>query len=112
MASMGSVIGSRTSYSTSMSSAAARAVRRSPAATAARMSPTYRVVSPSPMNCGQSGRMSPCAFCPGTSTAVTTATTPGTADAADVSIRNTRARGWSENRTAPCSMPGNAMSLM
>ena len=107
----GSLMGVCTSYCTSMSAAAARAWRLVRAATAARTSPTYRVVSPSATKTGQSRAMSPTIRSPGTSAAVTTATTPGATAARDVSMRRTTARGWSENRRAPWSISGTTRSF-
>ena len=46
----------------------------------------------------------------GTSAAVTTATTPGAVAARVVSIRSTRARGWSLKRIAPWIIPSTDMS--
>ena len=106
----GSVTGSSTSYSTSTSAAAVRAAWRVSAATAAITSPTYAVTSPSATSWRQSRLIEPWTRSPGTSAAVTTATTPGSARAFETSIRRIRARGWSENRRAPWSMPGATMS--
>ncbi len=50
--------------------------------------------------------MSPCQRSPGTSAAVTTATTPSSARAAVVSIFTTRARACGENVSAPKSISG------
>ena len=65
-----------------------------------------RGLSPSATSWRQSRVSEPCVRSPGTSAAVTTATTPGWASAFDVSMRSTRARGWSEKRSAPWSIPG------
>ncbi len=94
-----------------MSCAASRAARRVSAATTASTSPTCRVVSPSATSWGQSRVIAPWVRSPGTSGAVTTATTRGSETALRTSIRSTQARGWSEERTAPCSMPGTIMSF-
>ena len=59
--------GARTSYSTSTRAAAARAVCRSTAATAANTSPTQRTSSPSATNPGQSCSIRPYQRLPGTS---------------------------------------------
>ncbi len=112
MAASESVTGSSTSYSTSTSAAAARAAARVSAATSATTSPTYLVVSPAAYSWTQSWVSSPWVRLPGTSAAVRTAATPGAAAARAVSIETIRARGWSANRTAACSMPGMVMSLM
>ena len=79
IAATGSVIGRSTSYSTSTSAAARRAVSRSTATTIASTSPRYDVLPPSGMNTGQSVWMMPTRSSPGTSAAVNTASTPGSA---------------------------------
>ena len=80
------------------------------AATVASTSPMKQVVSPSATSTGQSMVMEPMWRWAGTSFAVSTFTTPGTARAPEMSIRSTLARGWSEKRSAPWSMSGSFMS--
>ena len=69
-----------------------------------RSSPPRRRTGASPAS------TSPVSARPARRAAVTTATTPGWASARDVSIRRTRARGCSENRSAPWSIPGATRS--
>ena len=77
---------SSTSYSTSTSAAASRAAWRVSAATTASTSPTYAVSSPTATSWRQSCVSAPCVRSPGTSAAVSTATTPGCAFAFAVSM--------------------------
>ena len=54
--------------------------------------------------------MIPTRISPGTSVAVNTASTPGAARAADVSISSMSARTWAVRWSAACSIPGTLMS--
>ena len=78
------------------------------AATSAIRSPTMRTRSVT--RSGWSGKMTPIRFSPGTSAAVSTASTPETARAAKVSISRMRADASADTATAAWSIPGRAMS--
>ncbi len=87
-----SVMGGRTSYSTSIRRTASAAMSSEVAATPAMMSASHRTTS-------FANRYRSCTICPyftsGTSSCVMTASTPESARALEVSTRRIRACGWS-----------------
>jgi hypothetical protein len=82
------------------------------ATTTASTSPAYDVRPPTGIITGQSLWISPTRSTPGRSSAVNTASTPGDASAAEVSIATMSARAWSVRCRAACNMPGTRMSSM
>ena len=92
MAATASTIGRNGEYETLTSAAAARASRRVRATTTASTSPAYDVRPPAPIMTGQSLWMMPTLCAPGMSAAVKTASTPGAASAAEVSMSMMSAR--------------------
>ena len=106
---LSSVSKGRSSYSTSISRAAASAASFVSAATAATRSPTIRTRSLA--SAGQSSRRRPRRTCP-ISAPVSTACTPGTCCAADVSTEMMRACGRGLRVYASQSMPGMCTSAV
>ena len=96
------------SYSTSINSTASRAVSASIAATAATSSRNWRTTPPLS---AKLSRRKPIRSS-GVFSAVTTAWTPGSASAFEVSMRTMRACACSENLIFPHSIPGTVMSWM
>ena len=107
MAASGSNTAGSSSYSTSMRPIASSAVSSSTAATAATASPTWRAFSWAKN--GQSLMIAAlCVY--GASRPVTTARTPMSRSARDVSMLTIRACGRGLRRILACNMPGNFRS--
>ncbi|MCZ7652895.1 MAG: hypothetical protein M5U13_17655 [Thermoanaerobaculia bacterium] len=97
--------GSRSAATAAAPRQAASGVR--PTTTASR-SPTIRTCSAA--SSGWSGKTTPIWFAPGTSAAVSTATTPSTPRAAARSRPQRRAEAWGETASAAWSIPGSPRS--
>ncbi len=98
--------GSRTSYSTLTARLPSSRARSFSATTRATASPTQRVTSPSAIMTSQSCWRWP-TLLTGTSSAVSTASTPGTSRASEVSMETTRARGCGVRRALAWTMPSS-----